>query len=112
MNSVSPDDEEAIDFFEKCAVRGVAITPSLVLWQRMAHTSDERLKSDLRLKYVPESIRKSWPELRDDADGAAIRKQIDRIYRLVSLATRTKVIVLAGTDTGDPYTIDRARRYA
>jgi imidazolonepropionase-like amidohydrolase len=107
MKSVSTD-EEAIDFFEQCAVRGVAISPSLVLWQRMAHQADERLKSDARLKYVPESIRKSWPELKDDEDGAAIRKQIDRIYRLVSLATRTKIVVLAGTDTGDPYTIPGA----
>ena len=36
MKSVSTD-EEAIDFFEKCAVRGVRIDPTLVLWQRMAH---------------------------------------------------------------------------
>jgi imidazolonepropionase-like amidohydrolase len=107
MKSVSTD-EEAIYFFEQCAVRGVAISPTLVLWQRMAHADDERLKADVRLKYVPESIRKTWPELKDDEDGAAIRKQIDRIYRLVSLATRTKVIVLAGTDTGDPYTIPGA----
>ena len=35
-------------------------------------------------------------------------KQIDGIYRLVSLATRTKIEVLAGTDTGDPYTIPGA----
>jgi imidazolonepropionase-like amidohydrolase len=104
MKSVSTD-EEAIDFFEKCAVRGIAVSPTLVLWKRMAHNDDDRLKADAHLKYVPESIRKSWPELKDDDTGAAIRKQIDRIYRLVSLATRTKVTVLAGTDTGDPYTI-------
>ena len=107
MKSVSTD-EEAIDFFEKCAVRGVAIDPTLVLWQRMAHKDDEGLKTDVRLKYVPESIRKSWPELKDDETGAAFRTQIDRIYRLVSLATRTKIEMLAGTDTGDPYTIPGA----
>ena len=107
MKSVSTD-EEAIDFFEQCAVRGIAISPTLVLWQRMAHSIDERLKTDARLKYVPESIRQGWPELKDDEAGAAIRKQIDRIYRLVSLATRTKIEVLAGTDTGDPYTIPGA----
>ncbi len=107
MKSVSTD-EEAIDFFEKCAVRGVAIDPTLVLWQRMAHKDDERLKTDVHLKYVPEPIRKTWPELKDDDAGAAYRTQIDRIYRLVSLATRTKIEVLAGTDTGDPYTIPGA----
>jgi len=108
MKSVSSD-EEAIDFFEQCAVRGVAISPTLVLWQRMAHNHDDQLKTDVRLKYVPESIRKSWPELKDDdEDAPSIRTQIDRIYRLVSLATRTKIMVLAGTDTGDPYTIPGA----
>jgi imidazolonepropionase-like amidohydrolase len=107
MKTVSTD-AEAIDFFEQCAVRGVAIAPTLVLWQRMAHTDDQRLKTDVRLKYVNDSIRKSWPELKDDDEGAAYRKQIERIYRLVSLATRTRIEVLAGTDTGDPYTIPGA----
>jgi len=107
MKTISTD-AEAIDFFEQCAVRGVAIAPTLVLWQRMAHTDDQRLKTDVRLKYVNDSIRKSWPELKDDDEGAAYRKQIERIYRLVSLATRTRIEVLAGTDTGDPYTIPGA----
>jgi imidazolonepropionase-like amidohydrolase len=100
-------DEEALRFFEQCAVRGVRISPTLVLWQRMAHAGDDQLKSDPRLRTVPDSIRKSWPELKDE-DGAAYRSQIQGIYRLVSLATRTKVEILAGTDTGDPYTIPGA----
>lgn len=106
MRSVSTD-AEAIEFFEQCAIRGVRISPTLVRWQRMAHLSDEYLKNDPRLKYVPEAIRESWPALQDDADPQ-IRRQIEGIYRLVSLATRTKVEVLAGTDTGDPYTIPGA----
>ena len=77
IKSVSSD-EEAIDFFEKCAVRGVAISPTLVLWQRMSHNHDEQLKTDVRLKYVPESIRNGWPELKDDDDGPSTRAQIDR----------------------------------
>lgn len=106
MRSVSTDDE-ALDLFEKCALTGVRISPTLVLWQRMAHSADDPLKNDPRLKYVPESIRKTWPELKDD-NGEPYRKQIESIYRLVSLATRTKVEILAGTDTGDPYTIPGA----
>jgi hypothetical protein len=84
----------------------VRITPTLVLWRRMAHVNDDALRSDARLKYVPESIRKSWPDLKDD--GAALKEQIQGIYRLVGLSTRTKIDVLAGTDTGDPYTIPGA----
>jgi imidazolonepropionase-like amidohydrolase len=106
MKSVSTDDE-ALDLFEKCAISGVRISPTLVLWQRMAHTVDDQLRSDARLKYVPESIRKAWPELRDE-NAEPYKKQIESIYRLVGLATRTKVEILAGTDTGDPYTIPGA----
>lgn len=106
MKAVSGD-QEALDFFNQCAVRSIRITPTLVLWQRMAHMNDEVLKNDPRLKYVPEPIRKSWPELKDDG-SEALKNQIQGIYRLVALSTRTKVEVLAGTDTGDPYTIPGA----
>jgi len=104
MKSVSTD-AEALDFFEQCAVRGVRISPTLVLWQRMAHLTDDRLKADPRLKSVPMAIRKTWPELKD---AGSDKEQIKSIYRLVGLATRTKVEVLAGTDTGDPWTIPGA----
>lgn len=100
-------DQEAMDFFEQCAVRGVRITPTLVMWQRMTHLHDDALKSDPRLKYVPESIRKTWSEWKDDA-SPELKNQIQGIYRLVELSTRTKIQVLAGTDTGDPYTIPGA----
>ena len=70
-----------------------------------AFTADEKLASDPRLKYMQASIRKSWPELKDDN---TYKEQIKGIYRLVGLATRTKVEVLAGTDTGDPWTIPGA----
>ena len=110
MKSVSTD-EEALDLFEKCALTGVRISPTLVLWQRLAHTSDDSLKSDPRLKYVPESIRKTWPELKDE-NSEPYKKQIESIYRLVGLATRTKVEILAGSDTGDPYTIPGATLHA
>ncbi len=101
-------DAEAIEFFEDCAVHDVSITPTLVLWQRMAHQGDDGLKSDPRLKFVAASIRETWPALGADNDTREVRKRRDAIYRLVSLATRTKVEVLAGTDTGDPYTIPGA----
>jgi imidazolonepropionase-like amidohydrolase len=106
MKSVSTD-EEAVRFFEQCEIRNVRITPTLVLWQRMAHTADDRLAGDPRLKYVPASIRKSWAPLKDE-NSEDYKQQIEGIYRLVGLSTRTKVEVLAGTDTGDPYTIPGA----
>ncbi len=96
LRAVSTDGE-AIDLFEKCAVRGISIVPTLVQWR-------EPLKNDPRLKYVPASVRRSWTE--NDVPPTA--KQRDDVYRLVSLATRTKVRVMAGTGTGSPYTIPGA----
>jgi imidazolonepropionase-like amidohydrolase len=101
------NDEEALRFFEQCAIRDVRISPTLVLWQRMAHLTDEKIGGDPRLKYVPESIRKSWAPVKDE-NSDAYKRQIEGIYKLVALATRTKVELLAGTDTGDPYTIPGA----
>jgi hypothetical protein len=106
MKTVSTDDE-ALRFFDDCATRGTAISPTLVLWQRMAHTTDAKLASDPQLKYVPKSIRDSWPPLKDEGSDP-YKRQIEGIYKLVGLSTRTKITVLAGTDTGDPYTIPGA----
>ena len=106
MKSVS-NDEEALRFFEQCAIRDIRISPTLVLWQRMAHATDDKLAADPRLKYVPESTRKSWAALKDE-NSEAYKRQIEGIYKLVALTTRTKVELLAGTDTGDPYTIPGA----
>jgi hypothetical protein len=106
MKTVSTD-EEALRFFEKCTLNGVSISPTLVLWQRMAHTTDDKLANDPRLKYVPESTRKAWPALKDE-NTEPFKRQIEGIYKLVGLTTRTKVEVLAGTDTGDPWTIPGA----
>jgi Amidohydrolase family len=106
MKTVSTD-EEALRFFEKCALLETRISPTLVLWQRMAHVNDDKLAADPRLKYVPESIRKSWPAIQDE-NSDAYKRQIEGIYKLVGLSTRTKVELLAGTDTGDPYTIPGA----
>src|ERR1700753_3371887 len=49
MKTVSTD-EEAMRFFEKCELVGTAISPTLVLWQRMAHLTDAKLMSDPQLK--------------------------------------------------------------
>jgi len=103
MKAVSSD-ADALRFFEQCANYGTRITPTLVLWQRMAHTHDDRLKNDPAMKYVSTQIRKTWPELKDE-NTAPLKDQIKGIYRLTGLTTQTKVEVLAGTDTGDPWTI-------
>jgi hypothetical protein len=100
-------DPEAVEFFEQCALRGISLSPVLVWWRRAGHSGDEKLKIDPRLKYVPESIRKTWPEMNAESPEATAA-QVEGLYRLVALMKRTSVEVLAGTDTGDPYTIPGA----
>jgi imidazolonepropionase-like amidohydrolase len=100
-------DSEALDFFERCATAGVRLSPTLTLWRRMAHLDDEKLKSDPRLKYVPQSIRRTWSVLSsEEADTSS--SQVEAVYRLVALMKRTNVEVLAGTKTGDPFTVPGA----
>jgi imidazolonepropionase-like amidohydrolase len=108
------DEKKTVEFFERSAAQQVRHTPTLVLWRRMAHLDDERLKSDSRLNFVPDAIRKQWPDPAaeskswTDKQRAEWKEQVARIYRIVTLAKRTKVELLAGTDTGDPYTIPGA----
>lgn len=108
------DEKKTLEFFEKSAAVGTRHSPTLLLWRRMGHLDDAALKNDERLKYVPESIRKTWPDPAEDtkkwtdATRAQWKAQVDRIYRITALAKRTKVELLAGTDTGDPYTIPGA----
>ncbi|MGD1095726.1 MAG: amidohydrolase family protein, partial [Bryobacteraceae bacterium] len=100
-------DQEAVDFFERCALREVTLSPNLVFWRRAAHLDDSKLRNDTRLRYVPEAIRRSWPEMISESADAS-PEQVETMYHLVSLMTRTNVDVLAGTDTGEPYTIPGA----
>ena len=78
---------------------------------------DQKLMSDPSLKYVPAAIRRGWAvESRNDrspagegnGESAGSPAQVQGAYRLVRLMKRTKVEVLAGTHTGDPYTVPGA----
>lgn len=103
--SVSTD-EEALKFFEHCALTGTRISPTLVLWLRMAHFDDPGLMNDPRLQAIPASIRAAWPDISDDP--TSLKRQIWRVYRLVAIAKRAKAEILVGTDTGDPYVMPGA----
>ena len=103
--SVSSD-QEAPKFFERCALVGTRVDPTLVLWLRMSHMDDPKLMNDPDLSAVPASIRNTWPDISDDPYSLKI--QVWRIYRLVALARQAKTEILAGTDTGDPYVIPGA----
>ena len=103
--SVSSDGE-AVKFFERCALTGTRISPTLVLWLRKSHFDDPALMNNSQLQSIPASIRANWPDVSDDPVSAKV--QIWKIYRLVALAKQGKAEILAGTDTGDPYVMPGA----
>ena len=105
MKSVSTD-QDAVRFFERCALTGTRLSPTLVLWLRMSHIDDTQLMNDPRLAVIPQKIRDSWPDV--STEGGSAKAQIWRIYQLVALAKKAKAEILAGTDTGDPYVIPGA----
>jgi hypothetical protein len=98
---------EALQMFERCAVYGVRLSPALTLWRRMAHIDDEQRMNSSSLRYVPAAIRGTWAK-EQYGESAVSRAQAEHAYRLVELMRRTKVEILAGTHTGDPYTVPGA----
>ena len=71
LTAVSTD-QDALAFFDRCALMGVRMLPGLGHWSRMAEDGDEKIKG-----------------------------QIERIDHLVSLMSQSKVEILAGSDAGE-----------
>ena len=81
-------------------------TPSLTLWKRMIGINT----TDPRYRLVPQSIRGTWekPEALNDNNAKLLGAQLALVRRMVLIMQRAKVGILAGTDTGDDYTIPGA----
>ena len=75
MFNFPPKDEARLrSAFERCALLGIRVTPTLTLWDRMAR------------------------------EDAKVADSVPAVNALVRLAARTGAPLLAGTDTGDPGT--------
>lgn len=104
-------EEKAREFFKKSALFETRQTPSLTLWERMASVGAAARVHDPRLREVPHAIRATWPKADDEIKAgdteraAALRAQYDLARRMVKMMQESGVEILAGTDTGDPYTI-------
>jgi hypothetical protein len=101
----------ANEMFRRMARMGVWQVPTLTLRRRMALLDLDRLAEAPEMKYIPEAIRKSWTDPREDLKKASneqiqnFREDYDFHAKLVSAMQRTGVGILAGTDTGDPYVV-------
>lgn len=101
----------ANDLFRRMARMGVWQTPTLTMRKRLALIDLDQLAGARELKYVPEAIRKSWTDPREELGKASaeqiqnFREDYDFHAKLVGAMQRSGVGILAGTDTGDPYVV-------
>jgi len=105
------DPRKAEVLFERFKLYDVRQTPTLAMRKRMASMATRELLENPNLRYVDQSIRQSWPDpsreekARTAGQQLAVRKEYERLFTLVRDMDRAGVPLLAGTDTGDPYTV-------
>jgi imidazolonepropionase-like amidohydrolase len=105
------DEKKARELFKRSALFETRQAPTLTLWERMTYTETESRVRDPRLRYVPRAIRATWPKAEEELKAAAspdlgpARAQLELAFRIVKLMQESGVEIMAGTDTGDPYTI-------
>lgn len=107
-------EKKLADFAPQLALYKIRITPTLSMRARMALENPDAYAGDPRYSLVPDSIRNTWPDPRADyqkvpADALVrVRRENELCRAMVPRLRRAGVEILAGTDTGDPYTIPGA----
>lgn len=107
---VTFDPTKASNLFERMARYSSYQVPTLVMLRRSTYLDADELVRDPRLKYIPSAIRKDWDDPREEkkkipeATLALVGQQYERLNWVVEQMQRQGVPIMAGTDTGDPYT--------
>lgn len=104
-------EEKARDLFKRSALYETRQVPTLTLWERMTYADTDHRVHDVHLRYVPNTIRATWPKAEEELKAAAspeaavAKAQLDLAFRIVKMMKECGVELMAGSDTGDPYTI-------
>ena len=104
------DFKKADTLMERMARYASYQTPTLVMLRRMTYADADEMARDPHLKYIPAAIRKTWGDPREDkkkqpeAALALFDKEFEKDCYLVDRMQRSGVPIMAGTDTGAPYT--------
>jgi len=107
---VTFDPTKASVLFDRMARFASYEVPTMVMLRRMSYADADELARNPNLKYVPAAIRKTWSDPREikktipEATLALIDRQYERCSWIVEQMQRMGVPIMAGTDTGDPYT--------
>ena len=101
----------ASDLFRQMARLGVWQVPTLSLRKRLALLDIGRRADAAELRYVPQDIRKAWPDPQEELKRASeeqlrnFQEDYDFHAKLVAAMQRSGTGILAGTDTGDPWVV-------
>lgn len=85
--------------------------PTLTLLRSIAYVDDSSFTNDVRLKYMPPGLRRSWQPQnavnlygpRSSEDFAFAKKEFKKDLDLVGAMEKAGVGILAGTDTTNPF---------
>ncbi|HLJ51584.1 MAG TPA: amidohydrolase family protein [Bryobacteraceae bacterium] len=104
------DEKKAQKLVERMARFKVYEVPTLVMLRRTTLLNAEALVHDPHVKSIPASIRKTWDDPREQlketpaATLDLLKRQYEMDAALVRRMQVSDVPIMAGTDTGDPYT--------
>ena len=104
------DDKKAEALFKKFARNKTWQTPTLTMLKRMYLRFETDPTKDPRLKYIPPSLKDNWGNPMEDLKKtsppavAYFDRTFKRNFEIVRLMKSANVKILAGTDTGDPFT--------
>jgi imidazolonepropionase-like amidohydrolase len=101
------DENKCRALFARFARNGTWHTPTLVLRRALGFRTDEGLRSDSRLRYVPAGVAQDWLRPLPDEDAPLDPKvRAERFRRLIAIVAgmhRAGVPLLAGSDIGNPF---------
>lgn len=104
------DFKKADSLIERMARYASYQTPTLSKLRRETYADADELARDAHLKYIPSDVRKTWTDPREEkkkqseAALALYEQEYEKDGYLVDRMQRGGAPILAGTDTGQPYT--------
>src|SRR5262249_38902301 len=102
------DGKKARELFDRFVKNGTWQCPTFTVLRSFAYLDDKDFRNDQRLKYMPPLVRDRWERaesrLGNSVNNYSLNKKIYPKYlEVVGAMHRAGVLILAGTDTGNPY---------
>ncbi len=104
------DTAKAAELFERMARFETREVPTLIMLRRSIYADADQLAASPHLAIIPASIRKGWTDPREDKKKVSAETlelanaEYEKLREQLPVMKRAGVKIMAGTDTGDPYT--------